>query len=73
MESLLDNIMRVEKEKENRVGMPPAPSKAEYDRTPVKLLCDKCKREFWGAQWMVHALKEIICNNCHKESKNKSL
>lgn len=34
----------------------------------MKILCDRCKREFEGEDWLVEKLGEVLCPDCYKDS-----
>jgi hypothetical protein len=37
----------------------------------MKILCDQCKREFEGQDWMMDTVKEVLCEDCYAEKMNQ--
>lgn len=35
----------------------------------VQLLCDRCRKEFEGDDWMEHSKKDILCDECYAEEQ----
>jgi len=41
----------------------------EYDKSPARVLCDVCGREFDGQAWMLNSKKKVKCRDCFRDTK----